>query len=216
MNGNLADIGAIQSHVPCRAPNTSLDASYAFCRHQCTALPFRLRVAQRDRSPGCSPGFICSISDKILAPLRLFRRAEANGQPAVSGTCGTPNAVNVAWIGQLVVNNQLQRFNVQPACGEVATSTRALRSRSEQRLVTIALFRSPCNDSALCPAAFRASHCGNLFGITKHHAGGGLVLAQQFLQKRDFALLRGFKELLLDGGQAHPRCRFLVSGFCDR
>ena len=27
------------------------------------------------------------------------------------------------------------------------------------------------------------------------------MLAQQFLQKRDFALLRGFKELLLDGGQ---------------
>ena len=27
------------------------------------------------------------------------------------------------------------------------------------------------------------------------------MLAQQFLQKRDFALLRGFKELLLDGRQ---------------
>lgn len=27
------------------------------------------------------------------------------------------------------------------------------------------------------------------------------MLAQHFLQKRDFALLRGFKELLLDGRQ---------------
>ena len=80
-----------------------------------------------------------------IGALRLFRCAEADGQTAVSGTRSTADTVNVYFRipCQLVVHDQLKRFNIQTARRHVGGNQHAgaAVSETDQRLIAIALFQ---------------------------------------------------------------------------
>ncbi len=110
------------------------------------------------------------------------------------------------WIPrQFIVHDQLKGFDIQTARSDIGRDqdAGAAVGETDQRLIAIALFQIAMQRQCALPGSIQGitDRLAIFFGIAEHHAGGRLMLAQQFLQERDFPLLRGFKELLLYGGQ---------------
>ncbi len=144
------------------------------------------------------------MSARIVARLRLFRRTEADGQPLFAGAGGTADAVNMHLRipGQLEVHHQREGFDVEAAGGDVGRHQNpdAAVGEAHQRLIAVALLEITMQGQGALPGGVEriADRLAIAFGVTEHHAGCRLMLAEQALQQGNLTVAGNFKELLFN------------------
>ena len=121
-----------------------------------------------------------------------------------TGAGGTADAVNMHLRipGQLEIHHQRQGFDVQTAGSDVGRHQNpdAAVSEAHQRLIPIALLKVTMQRQGALPGGVEriADRLAIAFGIAEHHAGCGLMLAEQALQQGNLTVAGNFKELLLN------------------
>ncbi|MNE02869.1 hypothetical protein D3C80_953530 [compost metagenome] len=133
-------------------------------------------------------------------------RTQADRQAAQAGTAGTADAVHVHFRieRQLVVDHQLQLFNIQTARSNVSCYQHpaAAVGKTHQHLIAIALFQIAMQRQDINASRFqRFVHALAIaFGVTEHHARRRLVMTNRRHQYRRALIAGRFVETLFDGG----------------